>query len=159
MKIRRSFGALALSLVAVSFTGCASLARASFANPIVELRDVRLKGVGMNGGSVDILLDVYNPNAYRLDASKVSYNLYVDSATVPVAKGEVTRLVTLEKQKKTEVTLPVSFTIKELMGAAKVLTGTGSINYRVTGDVTVSTPTGSITRPYTASGRYDTLRP
>jgi hypothetical protein len=34
---------------------------------------------------------------------------------------------------------------------------TGSVNYRVTGDVTVGTPLGNFTRPYDQTGRFSTL--
>jgi LEA14-like dessication related protein len=136
---------------------CAALGRSSFANPVVELKDVRLKGVGMEGGSLDVILDVYNPNDYRLDASKVTYRLFVDTAQI--AMGEVNKLVTLENQKKTEVILPVTFTTRELFGAAAALTRTGSVDYRVVGDVTMATPFGSFTRPYEGRGRFDSLRP
>jgi hypothetical protein len=34
---------------------------------------------------------------------------------------------------------------------------TGSVNYRVMGDVTVGTPLGNFTRPYDQTGRFSTL--
>ena len=136
--------------------GCASLGRGTFASPVVELKDVRVKGVGLHGGSLDVILDVYNPNSYRLDATKVTYTLFVD--TNQVAMGEITKLVTLTEKTKSEVILPVTFTMNELLGAAKALTGMGSVNYRVAGNVTVSTPLGEFTRPYEGKGRYDALR-
>ena len=34
---------------------------------------------------------------------------------------------------------------------------TGAVNYRVTGDVTVGTPVGNFTIPYSQTGRYSTL--
>ena len=143
--------------VAVAGAGaCSSLARNSFGTPVVQLKDVRVKGIGMNGGSLDLVLDVYNPNAYRLDATKMTYNLYVD--TNKVAVGEVAQHVQLDDKKTTQVILPVTFTFKELLGAAKVITGMGSVDYRVVGDVTVATPFGNFTRPYEGRGRYDTLR-
>jgi LEA14-like dessication related protein len=150
---------LIAGLMAVALTGtgaCSSLARNSFGTPVVQLKDVRVKGIGMNGGSLDLVLDVYNPNAYRLDATKMTYNLYVD--TNKVATGEVVQHVQLDDKKTTQVILPVTFTFKEMLGAAKVITGMGSVDYRVIGDVTVATPFGSFTRPYEGKGRYDTLK-
>jgi LEA14-like dessication related protein len=147
-----------LALGALAGAGaCHALGRSSFANPIVELRDVRLRGVGMEGGTLDVILDVYNPNDYRLDASKVTYRLFVD--TTQLAVGEINKLVTLENGKKTAVTLPVSFTTRELFGAAALMSRTGSLEYRVAGEVTVATPFGSFTRPYEGKGRFDSLRP
>ena len=143
-------------VVCFSTAACAALGRASFANPVVELKDVRMKGIGMQGGSLDLILVVYNPNDFRLDASKVTYTLFVDTAQI--ATGEVNKAVTFENLKKTEVTLPVSFTTRELFGAAAALTRTGSVDYRVFGEVTVATPFGSFTRPYEGKGKFDSLR-
>ena len=148
------WGVLGLALLAI---GCATLGRSAFANPVVELKDVRLRGIGAQGGSLDLVLEVYNPNDYRLDASRVTYTLFVD--TTQIATGVVNKLVTLENRKKSEVTLPVTFTTRELLGVAGVLTRTGSVDYRVAGDVTVATPFGSFTRPYDGKGRFDSLKP
>jgi len=147
---------LALSLGIVASASCASLARQAFQNPTVELRDVVVRGIGLQGGSLDVVLDVYNPNDYRIDASKVTYTLLADS--VQVATGEVTKLVTLDNRKASTVTLPVTFTFRELNQAASVLMQRGSIDYTVRGEFTLATPFGSLTRPYTGKGRYDTLR-
>ena len=42
--------------------------------------------------------------------------------------------------------------------AASQLLRTGAVNYRVTGDVTVSSVAGNFTVPFSATGRYDTMR-
>jgi LEA14-like dessication related protein len=136
---------------------CAALGRSAFVTPVVAFKDVRLKGVGLEGGSLDLILDVYNPNDYRLDASRVTYTLFVD--TTQVATGVVSKRVTLENRKNVEVTLPVTFTGRELMGAAALLMRSGSLDYRVAGEVTVATPFGNFTRPYDGKGRFDSLRP
>jgi LEA14-like dessication related protein len=147
--------ALLAAFLALGATGCASLARSAFQNPMVELKDVRVKGIGLQGGSLDVVLDVYNPNDYRIDASRVTYTLLADS--IQVATGEVTKLVTLDNRRMSTVILPVTFTLRELNQAANVLLQRGSIDYIVRGDFTLATPFGSITRPYSSKGRYDTL--
>jgi hypothetical protein len=75
-----------------------------------------------------------------------------------VATGEVTKLVTLDNRRKSTVTLPVNFTMRELSQAAGILLQRGSVDYTVQGDFTLATPFGSVTRPYKSKGRYDTLR-
>lgn len=147
--------ALLAVLAPLAVTGCARMARQAFQNPVVELHDVVVKGIGMSGGSLDVVLDVYNPNGYRIDASRVTYVLFADS--LKVATGEVTKLVTLDDKKTSRVTLPVNFTMRELTQAANILLQRGSVDYTVEGDFTLATPFGSITRPYRSKGRYDTL--
>ena len=139
----------------VAASACASIARSSFQNPTVELKDIVVKGVGLNGGSLDVLLDVYNPNDYRIDASRVTYTVFAES--LQVATGEVTRMTTLDNRKMSTITLPVTFTMRELTQAANVLLQRGSIEYTVQGEFTLATPFGSITRPYKGKGRYDSL--
>lgn len=145
--------ALLMSLVGAG--ACARLARQSFQNPTVELKDVVIKGIGLNGGSLDVILEVYNANDYRIDASRVTYTVFADS--LQVATGEVTKRVTLENRKTSTVVLPVSFSMRELTQAANVLLQRGSIEYLVQGTFTLETPFGSITRPYKGKGRYDSL--
>ncbi len=142
-------------LLVFALTGCASLGRSVFATPIVELKDVRLKGIGFQGGSMDIILEVMNPNDYRLDATKLTYNLFVD--TNRVAFGEIKQTATLEAHKKTQVVVPVSFSINELIRATQLMSKTGGVDYHVVGEVTAATPGGSFTRPYKGDGHFDNI--
>jgi LEA14-like dessication related protein len=146
---------MGLALVAV-VSGCATLARQAFANPVVTVKDVRVKGVGMQGGSLDLILDVYNPNEYRLDASRITYQVWVDSSQI--ATGEIEKLVTLTDKGNSEVVVPVNFTFASVQKALLHYSQRGSVDYRVTGDFTMKTPFGSVTRPYTGAGRLDTFR-
>ena len=147
--------ALLAAFLALGATGCARFYRSAFQNPVVELKDVRVKGIGLQGGSLDVVLEVFNPNDYRIDASHVTYTVFADS--LQVATGEVTKLVTLENKKASTVVLPVNFSMRELSQAAGILLQRGSVDYTVQGDFTLATPFGSITRPYKSKGRYDTL--
>ena len=145
-----------VALFALSALGCASLARRAFDTPIVTLKDVQVKAIGLTGGAVDLVLEVNNPNEYRLDAKSVTYTLVVDSTTI--ASGQITQLVTLPPKQRSEVRLPVSIGVKELMGAARVMSKSGTVTYHVIGEVTVATPFGSITRPYDSVGQFDAIR-
>lgn len=137
----------------VLVAACVPLARQAFRAPTVELRDIRVRALGLEGGALDLLLDVYNPNDYRMDATRLTYALSADSGTV--ATGSVTKRVTLLNKAHNDVALPVSFTMRELMGAAQILLRKGSVDYVVKGEVTVDTPFGSFTRPYAGRARID----
>lgn len=142
-------------VAAVGAYGCASVARNAFAEPVVTLRDVRLQGIGMTGGSFDVILSVYNPNGFRLDASQLRYNVFVDS--VRFANGTMNQRFTVQEKDSTLVTVPISFTYAGVGEAGRQLLNTGSVNYRVAGDVTVATPVGNFTVPYDRTGRFSTL--
>jgi LEA14-like dessication related protein len=153
MRVIKIMAAIA---VAASVASCASIGRQAFAEPIVELKDVRVNGLGLTGGSLDVVLSVYNPNNYRLDATRMTYRLLVD--TVNFAAGVVDNRFTVQEKDSSLVTIPVNFTYAGVGEAGRQLLNTGSVTYRVTGDVTVGTPLGSFTRPYDRTGRFTALR-
>jgi LEA14-like dessication related protein len=142
-------------LLVLSLGACASIGRSMFATPVVELKDIRMKAIGFQGGSMELILSVTNPNDYRLDATRFTYSLFVD--TLKVAFGEIKQTATLEPHKKTDVIVPISFSIQELVRATQVMSKTGGVDYRVAGEVTAATPTGSFTRPYSGTGHFDNI--
>jgi len=144
-----------VAVAALGGYGCASVARNAFAEPVVTLRDVRLQGVGLTGGSFDVVLSVYNPNGYRLDATQLNYNLFVD--TLRFANGTLSQQFTVQEKDSAIVRVPVNFTYSGVGEAGRQLLNTGSVNYRVAGDVTVATPVGSFKVPYDRTGRFSTL--
>jgi LEA14-like dessication related protein len=151
---------LCAAAIVLAAAGCASFARQAFRTPTVALQDVRIRALGLEGGSLDLVLDVYNPNEYRIDATRLTYTLIADTALV--ATGEVNKRVTLNSRAHNDVTLPVRFTFKELLHAADVMLRTGAVDYTVKGEVTVDSPFGSVTRPYEGRARLDNgtlLRP
>ncbi len=153
--MKKGSNILAVVVFAGALTACASLARSVFATPTVELKDIRMKAIGIQGGAMDIILEVNNPNDYRLDATRLTYNLFVD--TLKVAFGEIKQTATLEPHRKTEVVVPVSFSIQELIRATQVMSKTGGVDYHVNGEVTAATPAGSFTRPYQGNGHFDNI--
>ena len=148
---------LAVVAMAIVVAACSTLGRQAFQNPVVNLRDVKVQGIGMSGGQLEVQLSVYNPNAYRLDASRLTYRLFVGDS-VGLANGAVETRATVQAGDSTLVNVPVSFTFSGLGAAARQLLATGSVNYRVAGDVTVGSVVGNFTVPYSATGRFNTMR-
>lgn len=135
--------------------GCATLGRATFKEPIVNFNEARITGLGITGGSVEVKLSVYNPNGFRLDGTNLTYNLVVDS--VRFGSGELKQSFTVQEKDSTIVTLPLEFTYAGVGAAGRQLLNTGSVNYRVFGDLTVGTPIGSFKRAYDQTRRFSTL--
>ena len=150
--MRRSIMATVALAGIVAAGGCSTLGRQMFAEPVVTLRDVRLVGFGVTGGEIDVILNVYNPNEFRLDASRMTYRLYADTALV--GQGALESQFTVQNGDTTEVRLPVRFTYAGLGAAGSQIRNSGVLNYRVAGEITVATPIGSFTRPYDQTGRY-----
>lgn len=151
----RVVAAASLTLAVASAIGCASLGRASFKEPDVQLREFTVTGLGLTGGSVDVVLSVHNPNGYKLDALKMTYQVDVDS--IKLGEGELGERFVVQEKDSSIVRLPVRFTYAGLGAAGRSLITAGTVNYRVRGDFTVSTPIGNFTRPYDRNGRYSSV--
>ena len=149
----RNIGIVALAMVGAA--GCATLGRATFKEPIVHFQDARVTGLGITGGSLEVKLSLYNPNKFKLDGTRLTYKLLVDSVTF--GTGAIADRFTVQEKDSTIVTLPLQFTYSGVGEAGRQLMQTGSVNYRVVGDVTVGTPLGNFTRPYDQTGRFSTL--
>ena len=145
---------LALSLLGAA-AGCKTFGRQAFAEPQVNFRELRVNGLGLQGGSIDVVLSVYNPNGFRLDATRLTYRLMID--TVMFGQGTLDQSIQVQERDSTLVRIPVNFTYSGVGQAGRSLMNTGTVPYRVTGDLTVATPIGSFTRPYDQQGRYSLM--
>jgi LEA14-like dessication related protein len=152
----RRLALLMAASAAIAASGCSMLGHASFKQPVVNLRDVRVRGVGLTGGSLDVLLSVYNPNHYRLDATRLTYRVELAGDSITLASGALDQRFTVQDNDSTVVTIPVSFTYAGVGAAGRSILNTGAVNYHVLGDVTVGSAVGSFTVPYSSSGRFTT---
>src|ERR1035437_8451013 len=149
---RLMLGAATAAIAVVA--GCSALGKQAFQQPIVRLQDVRVNGVGLTGGNLDVKLSVYNPNGYRMDATRMTYNVMVGDS-VGLATVTVDSRFTVNSNDSSVVTVPVSFTYSGIGAAGRQLLNTGGVNYHVNGDVTVGTVVGNFTVPYSAIGRFN----
>jgi LEA14-like dessication related protein len=146
----------AVVAAALTVAACSTLGRAAFQNPVVSLRDVRVLGLGTQGGELEVQLGVYNPNQYRLDATRLTYRVFVGDS-VSVGSGAIDTQTTVQAGDSTIVRVPISFSYAGVGAAAMQLMRTGSVTYRVGGDVTVGSPVGNFTVPYSTTGRFNTM--
>ncbi len=155
-QITRGTGRAALAGVSLAaLAGCATIGRQVFDNPIVSFKNVQVNGLGLQGGSMDVVLNVYNPNHYGLSAQRLDYQVMVDS--VPLGTGAITRSFGVGGSDSTEVHLPIAFSYAGLGSAGRALLSRGVVNYRVLGNITVGTPIGNFTRPFDRTGQYASL--
>jgi LEA14-like dessication related protein len=144
-----------MATAVVAGAGCASIGSRVFSEPVVTLNDVRLRGLGVTGGSMDVVLNVYNPNEFALDATQLRYQVQVDS--LPFADGLLDSRFTVQSNDSSAVTIPVNFSYAGIGQAARQAIQTGVVNYRVFGDIRVGTPIGSFSVPYDRTGRFTTF--
>jgi LEA14-like dessication related protein len=144
---------LAVGFLLAGTAGCATLGFGRFVEPVVNFRDLRLTGLGTQGGSVDIVLNVYNPNRFDLEGVRLTYQLTVDDG-VRFGEGALDTRFIVRRGDSLDVRLPLSFTFAGMGAAGRQVIEMGAVNYRVTGDITVATPLGNFTRPYTQAARF-----
>ena len=148
--------AMAVAVLGLAGTAaCKTVGRQMLEEPVVTLRDVKLVGAGLTGGTLDILLNVYNPNDFRLDGSRITYRVFAD--TVAVGGGSLDQKFTVQNGDSTALRLPLNFTWSGLGAVARQLQNQGVVNYRVTGEIEVATVVGNFTLPYDQSGRYSVI--
>ena len=152
----RKVAIVAAAIAIASGVGCKAVGKQMLREPVVTLKDVRLKGLGVTGGTLDVSLSIYNPNEFRLDGSRLTYQVFADSAAV--GGGTLDQQFTVQNGDSTTITLPLTFTYSGLGAAARQIQNQGSVNYRVKGEIEVATPIGRFTRPYDQSGRYTLFR-
>jgi LEA14-like dessication related protein len=152
MSGRTKLAAVALAVFAIA--GCASLGLGgAFQQPVVSFKDLRVTGLGLSGGSLDAYLNVYNPNGYRLDATRLTYRVSLGDNT-QLGTGALDSRFNVQSNDSTTVRIPIDFTYAGIGAAGRQMMQSGSVPYTVTGDVTVATPVGNFTVPYSGTGRF-----
>jgi LEA14-like dessication related protein len=136
--------------------GCSALGKAAFEQPVVRLRSVAVRGLGLTGGTLDVKLSVYNPNHYRLDATQLNYKVNLAGDQVTVASGTLDNKFTVQDNDSSEVTIPVNFNYAGVGAAGQSLLNNGVVDYHVLGDITVGAAVGHFTVPYSTTGRFTT---
>ena len=143
----RRFGGV---LSALLLAGCAGLP-AYFKDPDLRLQRVVVRGIGLTGGTMDLVVSVHNPNQFDLQGTRLQMGLDVEDSHV----GDVEYASDFQVQKgdTTLVTLPLQFAWNGLAGAARSALGYGELPYKLSGQLTVATPFGDRQIPFTREGR------
>ncbi|HEY8832437.1 MAG TPA: LEA type 2 family protein [Gemmatimonadaceae bacterium] len=151
-KFTRSTRIAAMLMAVAAIGACASLGSGVFQEPIVTFKDLRVRGLGITGGSIDAYVNIYNPNGFRLDATRLTYNVMVGQNQL--GTGALDSRFTVQDKDSTTIRIPIDFTYAGIGAAGTQMMQQGSVPYTITGDVTVATPLGNFTRPYTGTGRF-----
>jgi LEA14-like dessication related protein len=128
----------ALTLAAASCT--------PFRQPEVELASVRLAGLGLTGGTLNVRLQVANPNRYALRAQGLTYELALADPAgggeqwVPFAAGAFPDRIEVAGRDSAVIDIPVEFTYRGMGTAIRSMLEQGSFRYRVSGVVSVIGP-------------------
>lgn len=151
MRIPAALLAGAAITLALAGSKCAEV----FRQPELEFRGLRINSIGLDGASLDIVVDVYNPNAYRLGLDRLSYDLAIENVHWGV--GSIAAPIAVEGGDRATVRLPLSVSWSRLGDVGRDALRTGSVNYGVSGEMTVTTVLGGRSVPFRKSGRLSVL--
>jgi LEA14-like dessication related protein len=148
-------GAAGPMLLAAALAGCAGLGNA-LRDPEVELERVVVRDVGVRGGSLDLLVGFENPNPFDLRGTEVALGFDVEGSHV----GDVRYAddFSLERGGHTTLTLPLRFEWAGVGSALRSALSAGEIPYAMKGQVTIQTPWGAQSVPFTREGRVPLSR-
>lgn len=130
-----AFACLALSL------SCATIRQAlSFQEPQITLQEINITGLGLSGGTLDLVFDVYNPNDYRLRSTRLEVGL--DLAGTYFGDALIDKPLDLSPVNHSRVVMPVRFAWSGVGAAARALLETQEVEYGITGAALLETPIG-----------------
>src|SRR6266508_6787368 len=123
-----------LALLAGVVTACATLRNAlNFESPQIELQEINITGLGLSGGTLDLVFDVYNPNQYRLRSTRLEVDL--ELAGRDFGQALIDKPLDLSPENHSRVVMPVRFSWAGVGAATRALLQSQQLPYDVTGAV------------------------
>ncbi|MGH7569661.1 MAG: LEA type 2 family protein [Gemmatimonadales bacterium] len=128
-------------LVVMLLSGCATFQAAlRFQEPQVELEEINITRLGLSGGTLDLVLDVYNPNDYRLRSTRLEVSLDLEESHFGDAL--IDKPLDLSPENHSRVVMPVRFDWAGVGAGARALLTRQAVRYGLRGVVIVETPLG-----------------
>lgn len=131
---------ISVAFSSVALLACATLGRLAFTEPALELQEIQVTGVGLTGGTFNLVFDVYNPNDYRIRSTRLEVG--IDLEGTHFGDALLDRPLDLSPTNHSRVVVPVRFEWAGLGAGAKALVTRQSVAYGITGAVSLETPVG-----------------
>ena len=142
-----------LPLALLALASCSAIAERAFSRPVIAVRGVKVRSVGITGGSLEVSLHITNPNPYPVPVQRATYTFALADST-EVGRGESATAFTLPAHDSTLVQLPLDVSWQGLRAAARDAARDGTDDYRLKGYVTIDTPVGNPNVPFESVGRF-----
>ena len=142
-----------LPLILLALAACSAIAERAFSRPTIAVRGVKVRSVGITGGSIEVALHISNPNPYPLPVQRATYTFALADST-EIGRGESAAAFTLPAHDSTVVQLPLDVSWQGLRAAGRDAARDGTVDYRLTGSVTIDTPVGNPNVPFESTGRF-----
>src|SRR6266516_4066323 len=132
-----------ISLAALASLSCATLGRLAFTDPDVSLQEIAVTGIGLRGGTFDLVFDVYNPNDYRIRSTRLEVG--VDLEGTHFGDALLERPLDLSPTNHSHLVVPVRVEGAGVGAGARAMLTRQALGYGVTGTVFLDTPLGDRT--------------
>jgi LEA14-like dessication related protein len=130
---------LSVAVVVVA-SACATLRGLTFQDPEVSLQEVQITGIGLTGGTFNLVFDVWNPNDYRLRSTRLEVG--IDLEGTHFGDALLDRPLDLSPTNHNQVVVPVRFEWAGVGAGAKALLSRRAVAYTIAGRVLLDTPLG-----------------
>ena len=144
-----------LALVLLS-AACSGLGN-NFREPDIQLDHAVVRGVGLTGGNLDLVVKVKNPNNFTLQGTKLQLGIDVEGSHL----GDVTydNDFAVTENGETTLTLPLRFGWSGVGSAVRAALSYGDLPYKMKGQATLRLPLGAQTVvSFTHEGRAPLIR-
>ncbi|HJR15836.1 MAG TPA: LEA type 2 family protein [Gemmatimonadales bacterium] len=141
---------------AASAAACAGIGN-NFSQPEIQLDHVIVRGIGLSGGNLDLVVKVENPNNFRLHGTRLELGIDVEGQHL----GDITYDddFSVAQNGTTTLTLPLRFGWAGVGSAVRAALSYGDLPYKMNGQAELSTPWGRAEVPFTREGRVPLTRP
>ena len=119
---------------------CATLGKLAFSEPDIQLKSIDITGLGLSGGTMNLIFDAYNPNDYRMRSLRIEVGLDLEGTHFGDAVLE--KPLDLSPQNHNQVVVPVRFEWAGVGAGARALLSRQAIRYGLSGAVLLDTPIG-----------------
>lgn len=145
MKIVKALFFIVCTLMGI---GCSTIALLKDP-PKVKLKNVRLKDTDFKTAILDVILEVDNKNPVAATVKKLTYSLSVNEKEL--AAGIFDQVVELPANKVTQVAIPISVKLEDIVSSAFALLQNKGAPYRAKGSVAV----GIFEIPFDETGKIE----
>jgi LEA14-like dessication related protein len=150
--------AIALALVgsAAALGGCSGL-NDIFKEPAFRLQRVVVHNIGLQGGALDLIVGVNNPNQFDLHGTGLEAGFDVGQSHLGTVR--LTDDFAVTKARVTTLTLPLTFQWAGVGNAVRSALESGEIPYTMKGQARLETPFGGYDVPFESEGRVPVTMP
>jgi LEA14-like dessication related protein len=147
---------LALLVLILPTAGCSGIGN-NFRQPEIQLDHAIVRGIGLSGGNLDLVVRVENPNNFRLQGTRLEVGLEVEGQHL----GDITYDddFSVSENGTTTLTLPLRFGWAGVGSAVRAALSYGDLPYKMKGQAELRTPWGKAEVPFTREGRAPLTRP